>query len=122
MNTVNIHYDSSIAEAIRIREYLIRYLPPYFSNYNPIKLSFSILKLWIRRRFYEIWPSFENSFGNFLIKYVINNRCNRFGEAYFRHSGNGDYIFDGDLEAFDRQLRMFERGQNDILEIDSKVE
>jgi transposase len=102
IDNASIHCDLSIADAIRIQEYLIRYLPPYSSNYNPIKLSFSILKSWIRRRFYKIWPFFENSFGDFLIECVINNRCNRFGEAHFRHNNNRNYIFNGDLETFDR--------------------
>jgi hypothetical protein len=122
MNNANIYYYPSIADAIRIRKYLIRYFSPYSSDYNPIGFSFSILKSWIRRRFYKIWPSFEGSFGDFLIEYVINSRYDRFGEAHFRHSDNRNYIFAGDLEAFDRQLRMYERDQNDILEIDSKIE
>jgi transposase len=50
MDNVNIYHDLSIAHVIRIREYFIRYFPPYSFNYNPIELSFSILKSWIRRR------------------------------------------------------------------------
>jgi transposase len=113
MDNANIHYNLFIADAIRIREYLIRYLPLYFSNYNSIELSFSILKSWIRRHFYKILPSFEGSFEDFLIKYVINNRYNRCGEAHFRYNNNRNYIFDGDLETFDRQFKIFERNQND---------
>jgi hypothetical protein len=122
MDNANIHCDPFIADIIRIRGYLIRYLPAYFSNYNLIKLSFSILKSWIRRHFYEIWPFFEGLFEDFLIECVINNHYNRFGEIHFRHSNNGNYVFDGDLEAFNRQFKIFEKGQNDILEIDSKIE
>jgi hypothetical protein len=70
----------------------------------------------------DIWPSFENSFGDFLIECVINSRYNRFGEVHFRHNDNGDYIFAGDLEMFDRQFRIYERDQNDILGIDSRIE
>jgi transposase len=54
MNNANIHCYLFIADAIRIREYLIRYLLLYSPNYNPIELSFNILKSWIRRRFYKI--------------------------------------------------------------------
>jgi hypothetical protein len=53
---------------------------------------------------------------------VINSRYNRFGEIHFRYNGNKNYIFDGDLETFGRQLKIFEKNQNDILEIDSKIE
>jgi hypothetical protein len=48
----------------------------------------------------------------------MNSRCDRFGEAHFRHSGNGDYVFEGDIEAFVRQLRGYEQGRNNVLEID----
>jgi transposase len=109
MDNASIHCHSFIADVIRIREYLIRYLPSYFSDYNPIEFSFNILKLWIRRRFYEIWPSFEDSFGDFLIKYVINSRYDRFEEAHFRYNNNEDYIFAGDFETFDRQFKMYEK-------------
>jgi transposase len=109
MDNVNIYYDPSIADVIRVRGYFIRYLPLYFFDYNPIEFSFNILKSWIRRRFYEIWLFFEGSFGDFFIKYVINSRCDRFEKVHFHYSSNGGYIFDGDLEAFDRQLRIFER-------------
>jgi transposase len=102
MDNASIYCDSSIADAIRIQGYFIRYFPSYSSNYNSIKLSFSILKLWIRRYFYKIWLSFESSFGDFLIKYVINSRYNRFRKAHFRHSDNRNYIFNGDFEAFNR--------------------
>jgi transposase len=54
MDNVNIYCNSFIANIIRTRGYLIRYLSLYFSNYNPIELSFNILKSWIRRHFYEI--------------------------------------------------------------------
>jgi transposase len=121
INNANIHYDPLIADAIRIRRYPFRYLPPYSSNYSPIEPSFSILKSWIRRRFYEIWLFFEGSFGDFLIKCVISSRCNRFGKAHFRHNNNKNYIFDGDLETFNRQFKIFERNQKDILKIDSKI-
>jgi transposase len=102
INNVNIYCDLSIADVIRVRGYLIRYLPLYSFNYNSIEFSFSILKSWIRRHFYEIWLSFESSFENFLIEYVINSRCNRYGEAYFRYNDNGNYIFNGDLQIFNR--------------------
>jgi transposase len=91
-----------MADAIRVREYFVRYFPPYSFNYNPIKLSFNILKSWIRQRFYKIWPFFEGSFEDFFIEYVINSRCDRFEETHFRYNNNGNYIFDGDLEAFNR--------------------
>jgi hypothetical protein len=48
---------------------------------------------------------------------MINSRYNRFKEAHFRYNNNGNYIFIGDFEAFNRQFRIYERIQNDILKI-----
>jgi hypothetical protein len=44
---------------------------------------------------------------------VARNRCDRFAEIYFRHSGAGGYIFKGDMNKFERGLRVFERGSDE---------
>lgn len=44
-------------------------LPPYSPDFNPIELSFSSLKLWIRRNYRE--AECFNTFGHF-IDYAIN--------------------------------------------------
>jgi hypothetical protein len=54
MDNASAHCDQEIADAIRARGCLVRYLPPYSPDYNPIELTFSVLKSWIRRRFHEI--------------------------------------------------------------------
>ena len=59
-----MHLPACIEEAIRAADYLIRYLPPYSPDYNPIELSFSILKSWIKRNYYSIYPTCSN-FGEF---------------------------------------------------------
>ncbi len=66
MNNVNIHCNARIEKLIILHECNVRYLPSYSSNFNPIELSFSVLKAWVKRHFHEIWLSFENSFGEFL--------------------------------------------------------
>jgi hypothetical protein len=38
---------------------------------------------------------------------VRRSRCDRFAEAHFRHSDAGGYIFNGDMEKFERELRAF---------------
>ena len=59
-----------------------------------------MLKAWIRRRFYKLWPRFKDLFGDFLIIVVQLNRCDRFAVTHFRYSGPGGYVFEGDIETF----------------------
>ena len=70
MDNVAAYTNPRIKEAIRQYKYVIRYLPPYLPDLNPIELSLSILKTWIRRHFHQIWPHFKGSFGDFL-RYAI---------------------------------------------------
>jgi transposase len=107
LDNASSYCNEVIANAIRAKGYLVRYLPPYSPEYSPIELSFSVLKAWVRRRFHDLWPSFEGSFGDFLLMCVRRSRCDRFAEAHFRHSGAGGYIFNGDMEKFERELRAF---------------
>src|SRR6266498_4427722 len=91
-NTLTYCY-LSIVETICARGYLVKFLSPYSPEFNPIELSFSVLKAWVRRRFDLMWPRFESSFGNWLLISVQQSQCNRFAEAHFRHSGIRGYIF-----------------------------
>ena len=115
MDNVSMHCNPIIEEAIIRQGCLIRYLPPYSPELNPIELSFSVLKAWVRCRFHELWPSFDGSFREFLEMAVRESRCDRFAEAHFWHSGNGAYVFEGDMECLDARLRAFESGRSDDL-------
>lgn len=110
MDNAQQHCDPRIADAIREKGCLVRYLPPYSPDFNPIELSFSVLKSWVRRRFHDLWPTFDGSFGNWLKTAIEQSRCDRFAAAHFRHSGNGGYVFAGDMEKLDQELRAFEQG------------
>src|SRR2546421_9587697 len=66
MDNVSIHCDPRVSEAIGAHRCLIRYLPPYSPDFNPIEMSFSVLKAWIRRHFDQIWPCFVGTFGCFV--------------------------------------------------------
>jgi transposase len=81
LDNASSHCNPIIAEAIHARGCLVRYLPPYSPDYSPIELSFSVLKAWVRRRFQELWPSFQGSFGDFLLMCVARSRCDRFAEG-----------------------------------------
>jgi transposase len=113
MDNASSHCNPAVEEAILAKGCQVRYLPPYSPDLNPIELSWSVLKAWVRRHFHELWPTFEGSFGDFLLMCVARSRCDRFAEAHFRHSGNRGYIFVGDIEKFERRLRVFERGSGE---------
>ena len=44
------------------------------------------------------------------------SRYDRFAVAYFRYSGPGDYVFEGDIKIFYKQLRAFEQGRREEVE------
>ncbi len=44
------------------------------------------------------------------------SRCNRFAVVYFRYSGPEGYVFEGDIEVFYKQLRVFEQGRREEIE------
>jgi len=89
----------------------VRYLPSYSPDYNLIELIFSILKAWVRRHFEEIWPHFEGTFGEFLHYAVERSRCDRFSRQHFKHS---DYIFEADIRALERELKVENQKFNSI--------
>ena len=81
----------------------MRYLPLYSPDFNPIELSFSVLKAWVRRYFHKAWPQFQGNFGDFLRYAVRRSRYDRFARAHFKYSAGG-YIFKADIQELDRRL------------------
>ena len=95
MDNTAIHTNPRIEEATRQHEYEIRYLPPYSPDFNPIELTFSVLKTWIRRHFHQVWPHFKGSFSDFLLYAVKRSRCDQYAKRHFDHSEC--YIYKADL-------------------------
>lgn len=104
MNNASVHCNARIEEVIRQHGCEIRYLPPYSPDFNPIELSFSVLKAWVRRHQHEVWPHFQSDFGAFLRYAVRRSRCDRFPKEHFKHSAMGGYIFEADIQALNRAL------------------
>lgn len=65
MDNVSIHVNREVEEVIREAGYIVQYLPPYSPDYNPIELTFSVLKAWVRRNYNYMRGSYTN-FGDFL--------------------------------------------------------
>ena len=112
LDNVSIYIDSRVNEVVEAAGYLIRYLPPYSPDYNPIELSFSVLKAWIKRNYYWLRPTCE-SFGEFLRTAVELSGCDRFARKHF--SKTELYIEEAKLEHIHEELRSYEAGEVDSL-------
>ncbi len=82
LDNVSVHVDPRIVEAIQIKDCLVKYLPPYSPDYNPIELSFGVLKIWMRRHFETFRHVFQNDFERFLRYAVENSGCDRWATAF----------------------------------------
>lgn len=103
LDNVSVHVNPRIITAIEERGCLVKYLPPYSPDYNPIELTFSVLKAWMRRHFESFRMIFQNDFEGFL-RYVIEySGCDQHAREHFKHSDAG-YLFDGKVVAFEREL------------------
>lgn len=103
MDNNTTHCDARVKQVIEAAGYQIRFLPPYSPDYNPIELTFSVLKAWVKRHYRRLWPTFEGDFGAFLAWAIEHSECDRFGQEHFQYSAGG-YIFEGDYEGFQREL------------------
>jgi transposase len=48
IDNVSIHVGQRVTEVVHAAGLLVRYLPPYSPDYNLIKLTFLVLKAWIK--------------------------------------------------------------------------
>lgn len=108
MDNVAIHCRPEIQQAIEAAGCQYRYLPPYSPDFNPIELTFSLLKRWIRKHFHRTWKNgFEGNFGDFIRFAVRESRCDSFPRAHFKHCAGG-YVYEIDVEEFEKVLDQLE--------------
>ena len=82
LDNISIHINNQIAEAIEAAGYLVRYLPLYLPDFNPIELTFSVLKAWIKRYYWSLRPQYKD-FGYFLQTAIAYSGYNCFARAHF---------------------------------------
>ena len=104
MNNVTIHTNFRIKKIIEQYDCQVRYFFSYFSDFNSIELSFSVLKVWIRQHFHEIWSDYDDDFENFLKYAVRKNQCDRFSKKHFKHTMYDRFIFEIDMQNFNARL------------------
>jgi transposase len=51
MDNNSTHVDEVIVSAIEAGGHIVRFLPPYSPDFNPIELTFSVLKAWLQRNY-----------------------------------------------------------------------
>jgi transposase len=101
---------------IEAEGHVVRFLPPYSPDFNPIELTFSVLKAWLQRNYVWTRSSFKK-FGDYLVWAIGHSRCDRSAREQFRHAAGGIYLEEGEIERFRAWLQDWERGA-----IDTEVE
>ena len=114
-----IYIDEVIISTIEAEGYLVRFLPPYSQDFNPIELTFSVLKAWLQRNYVWIRLSFDR-FGDYLVWAIGHSRCDRFAREQFRYAAGGIYLEEGEIERFRVWLRDWEKEA--ILDIEIETE
>jgi len=117
MDNLGIHTSERVIQAIQAEGHIVRFLPPYSPDFNPIELTFSVLKSWIRK-YYYFNRSMSDSFGDYLRMAIRESKCDRFARQQFRHAAGGVYIEQDKLERLHEQLRAYERGELELVEFD----
>jgi transposase len=106
LDNVSIHTNHEITEILERAGYIVRYLPPYSPDYNPIELTFAVLKAWIRRNYMYVRSRFPaGGFGDFLRAALLESRCDRFAMKHFKHAAGGLYIEQEVLDQAHHDLR-----------------
>lgn len=107
LDNVKIHTREHVSQIIESAGHLIRYLPPYSPDYNPIELTFSVLKSWMKRNWIFLRETCSN-YGEFIHLLIQQSRCDRFARKHFKHAGNGVYIEEKELIEFHQFLAQYE--------------
>jgi transposase len=99
LDNVSIHTNNEVTALLEGAGHIVKYLPPYSPDYNPIELTFGMLKAWIKRNYVYRRPNFGRSgFGEFLAAAVRESGCDGFAKKHFRHAAGGLYIQEDELE------------------------
>jgi len=110
MDNNSVHVDERVRTAIEAEGHIILFLPPYSPDFNPIELTFAVLKAWIKRNHVFLRSAHPN-YGDFLVFAIAESQCDHFVDRHFRHSAGGVYIEQKELDRVHSRLRAYERGE-----------
>lgn len=111
LDNCSTHVAPEVLDTITSAGHEIKYLPPYSPDYNPIELTFSVLKSWMRRN-YSYTRHIYTNFGDYLQYAITRSRCDRFARQHFRHAANGLYLEQCERDRF---LEWVQRGTEEQL-------
>jgi transposase len=77
LDNCSTHVAPAIVNMIQSAGHIIKYLPPYSPDFNLIKLTFSVLKPWVRRHYIKRRREHER-FDHFLRMATDESGCDRF--------------------------------------------
>lgn len=115
MDNCSVHVSPEIERRIEEAGHLIKYLPPYSPDFNPIELTFSVLKAWIKRHYYHERPQFRGM-GPWLRHAINESGCDRFAIKQFRHAAQGRYLFRDEWARLQERLRAYGNGLQQAFE------
>lgn len=113
MDNVSVHANLQIERIIEAGGHLVRYLQLYSPDYNPIELTFSVLKAWMKRNWVFLRQTCD-SYGDFLHLAIRESRADRYAKEQFKHAAGGVYIEEEGLIRFTRWIENW--GDETILE------
>jgi transposase len=79
-----IHKSTRLRELCEQHGVLLKFLPPYSPDYNPIEATFKDIKAWVRRnqRLAKDFKSFEG-----FLHFAVSQVCGTHAAAHFREAG-----------------------------------
>jgi transposase len=111
MDNCSIHTNRVIEDTLKDLGFIVRYLPPYSPDFNPIELCFSVLKAWIRRNWVQLREEFAK-FEDFLWFAIQHSHCDQHIQKQFRHAAGGVYTDGNTCREFYRFLDRWEKPQS----------
>jgi transposase len=121
MDNVAIHQGDEIIRLIQAAGHIVKFLPPYSPDFNPIELTFSVLKAWIKRNYWRVIGQYPN-YEDFLRMAVRLSFCDRYAVNQFRHSAKGFYLMRDEWEQLRDRIRAYEAGRIDRMEVNLESE
>jgi transposase len=84
LDNASIHKNARLQQLCSDAGVLLKFLPPYSPDYNPIEATFKDLKAWIKRN-HSLAEDFEN-FGDFL-HFAVGQACGANVRGHFKEAG-----------------------------------
>lgn len=106
LDNVSIYNNPQVREAIKEASYLLKYLPSYSLDFNPMELIFSVIKAQIQRHFNKVQLLIKRegrTFSDFIKCIVEESKYDQYPQKHFRYSVSS-YIYEVDIQDIKREV------------------